>query len=313
MGGSSGSFGRAGSGRTPSEVADMLRREAESSALQFETELSDEFSKLLARFNARNSEETNERLQNIKDVLHDRIDPDSSFDTLFGGSVAKHTYVDGISDVDAMLVVNGTLADADPRSVLNKVATALREKLDAGASVAVGSVAITVTYADGVEIQLVPSVRLGDRLRVPSWEGNSWSTIDPQQFRNGLTKRNNECAGKLIPTLKLAKAINAVLPPSARLSGYHIESLGVAAFRDYAEERTTVRMLPYFFKRASELVLKPMVDRTGQSVHVDQYLGDAMSSSRVGMGHLLSRIHQRMVNASAAKSRDRWRDLFDEQ
>lgn len=312
MGGSSGSFGRAGSGRTPSEIAEMLRKEAESSALQFEAELSEEFSKLLSRFNARNSEETQDRLQEIKDVLHDSIDPSSSFDTLFGGSVAKHTYVDGISDVDAMLVVNGALADVDPRSVLNKVANALQEKLGAEASVTVGSVAVTVTYADSTEIQLVPSVRLGDELRVPAWEGNSWSTIDPRQFRDGLTKRNGECGGKLIPTLKLAKAINAVLPPSVRLSGYHIESLGVAAFRDYVEERTTVRMLPYFFKRASELVLHPMVDRTGQSVHVDQYLGDAMSSPRLNMSHLLSRIHQRMVNASAAKSRDRWRDLFDE-
>ena len=71
-------------------------------------------------------------------------------------------------------------------------------------------------------------------------------------------------------------------------------------------------MLPYFFKRASELVLKPMADRTGQSVHVDQYLGEAGSPERLGMSHLLTRVHQRMVNASAAKSRDRWRDLFDD-
>ena len=104
MGGSSGSFGTAGSGRTPSDVADRLRREAESSAIQFEAELSEEFAKLLTGFNARNSDEINERLQTIKDALHDTIDADSTFDTLFGGSVAKHTYVDGLSDVDAMLV-----------------------------------------------------------------------------------------------------------------------------------------------------------------------------------------------------------------
>ncbi|CAN7245404.1 nucleotidyltransferase [Variovorax sp. LjRoot175] len=312
MGGSSGSFGRAGSGRTPSDFAEQLRKDAETSALQFETELSEEFADLLSRFNARNSDQTNERLEAIKDVLHDNIDADSSFDTMFGGSVAKHTYVDGLSDVDAMLVVEGDLTDASPRAVLEKVANALEDKLESEAKISRGTVAITVSYKDGTEIQLVPSIRDGEKLRVPAWEADKWSSIDPKQFRDGLTKRNNECAGKLIPTLKLAKAINAVLPESARLSGYHIEALGVAAFRDYKEERTTVRMLPYFFKRASELVLNPVADRTGQSVHVDQYLGPAMSSARVGMSHLLLRMHQRMMNASAAKSRDRWRDLFDE-
>lgn len=312
MGGSSGSFGSAGSGRAPSEVAEKLRQEAESSALQFETELAEEFSGLLSRFNARNSEETNERLQKIKDILHETIDPASSFDTLFGGSVAKHTYVDGISDVDAMLVIKGQLENSDPRTVLKSVADAIKSKLGQKAEVSSGAVAVTVLYPDGTEIQLVPSVRRGDFLRVPAWESNEWSTINPKQFRDGLTKRNDECGGKLIPTLKLAKAINATLPENARLSGYHIESLGVAAFRDYTEERTTVRMLPHFFKRASELVLSPMADRTGQSVHVDQNLGEAGSPVRVNMSHLLARMHQRMVNASAAKSRERWRDLFDE-
>lgn len=308
MGGSGGTF--SGPGRSPEEHAEKLRKAAESSALEFEVELAKEFSELLSKFNSRNTVETQERLQEIKDVLHDRLD--SSFDTLFGGSVAKHTYVDGISDVDSMLVVSGPLEDANPQHVLTKVADAIRHGLDPSIQVTVGRVAVTVTYPDGSEIQLIPSTRQGTQLKVPAWEANTWSTIDPRQFTDGLRKRNEECAGKLIPTLKLAKAINATLPENARLSGYHIESLGVAAFRGYDGERTTVRMLPYFFKRASEFVLRPMADRTGQSVHVDEHLGPENSQARSAMSHLLSRMHQRMLNASASKSHDRWRDLFDE-
>ena len=175
-----------------------------------------------------------------------------------------------------------------------------------------GSVAVTVVYRDGKEIQLVPTVRDGDKFGVPSWDKNKWSSIDPRQFRDGLTKRNDECNGKLIPTLKLAKAINATLPEAARLSGYHIESIGVTAFRSYNDAKVPVRMLPHFFKKASELVLRPMTDRTGQSVHVDGYLGDANSSERVAASHMLRRIHQRMMSASAGHSRERWQDLFDD-
>lgn len=308
MGGSSGTFG--GKGRSPAEIAAKIQSQVESSAAQFDAELAGEFNVLLARFNTRNSQEVAVRLANIKDALHDEIE--ASFDTFFGGSVAKHTYVDGISDVDSMLVVSGPMADADPRTVLNEVSRALREKLDGEATVTSGRVAITVTYNDGMEVQLVPTVSKNGNHHIPAWEENTWSPINPDKFRHGLTKRNNECNGKLIPTLKLAKAVNATLPENARLTGYHIESLGVAAFRGYAEERTTVRMLPYFFKRASELVLSPMVDRTGQSVHVDAHLGAANSDLRQGLSHTLARLHQRMANASAAGSKDRWREILGE-
>jgi len=307
MGGSAGTFGR---NRSPAEVLAKIQEHVATSGAAFDTELQKEFAALLVRFNARNSQEIVERLQVIKDGLHDSIS--STFDTLFGGSVAKHTYVDGISDVDSMLVISGPLANSDPNVVVGRIASALKDKLKNAAEVTSGRVAITVTYADQTELQLVPTVERNGKLHVPAWESNSWSSIDPTQFRDGLTKRNVECNSKLIPTLKLAKAVNATLPEAARLTGYHIESIGVAAFRGYEGEKTTVRMLPHFFKRASELVLSPMVDRTGQSVHVDTHLGEANSEARRTLSHTLARIHQRMANASAAQSRDRWREIMGE-
>ena len=307
MGGSGGTF--SGRNRSPAEIAKVLQEDASVKADQFSTTLAQEFSRLLSQFNARDTVETAERLQTIKDALHDQIN--GSFDTLFGGSVAKHTYVDGISDVDSMLVISGDVADAKPDSIMNKVATVLTTHLAHEAEVSVGRVAVTVKYHDGGEIQLVPCLPQSDgRLQVPAWETNSWSTIDPQKFRDGLTKRNEECNGKLIPTLKLAKAVNSTLPESAQLSGYHIESLGVAAFRNYEGEKVPVKMLPHFFKRASELVLTPMTDRTGQSVHVDQHLGAANSDARRALSHTLARMHQRMVNSSAAGSRERWLEIL---
>jgi len=307
MAGSGGTFG--GNRRSPSDIAEKLREQTLQSAAAFETTLASEFSKLLAKYNARQSTEVQEHLEGIKILLSDELE--TTFDTLFGGSVAKHTFVDGISDVDSLLILEGSLEKQKPSKIIRKVCQSLQKGI-ANAEVTSGRVAITVKYRDGLELQLVPTVRAGDKLRVPAWEKDQWSTIDPRQFRDALTQRNQECAGKLIPTLKLAKAVNFTLPESLRLTGYHIESLGIAAFRDYTGEKTTVRMLPFLFKKASDLVLTPMRDRTGQSIHVDEYLGDTNSDSRVVLSHTLARIHQRMMNASAAASPERWRDLLGE-
>lgn len=89
-----------------------------------------------------------------------------------------------------------------------------------------------------------------------------------------------------------------------------MESLAIAAFRDYAGEMTTSAMLPTFFERARELVLSPIKDSTGQSVHVDSYLGAAKSAARLSASHLLGRLARRMRNATAAASTAQWRAIF---
>src|SRR5205085_3963650 len=123
------------------------------------------------------------------------------------------------------------------------------------------------------EIQVIPAVRTRDGLRVPAWLGNGWAEINPEKFTAALTKRNAQCGGKLIPTIKLAKAINATLPEPHQLTGYHMESLAIAAFRGYDGPQTLPKMLPYFFTRIPDLLLQPIKDKTGQSVHVDTHLG----------------------------------------
>jgi predicted nucleotidyltransferase len=112
---------------------------------------------------------------------------------LFGGSVAKHTYVDGLSDIDSLLVINGSdLAEGTPREALKKI-----EKILSG--------------------------KLGDE------------------------------------------------------------------------------------------VLTPIRDKTGQSVHVDGYLGSADSEARRNASHLLGGIAKRMRSASTAASKEQWAAIFDEE
>ena len=288
-------------------------REAEEKAKNatFEAALSGALSELLRDYNARDTALVRERIDELKGALEGTIE--GSVDQIFGGSVAKHTYVDGLSDIDSLVIINETdLENKSPQAALEHIKKSLEggEIADA-TSVKHGRMAVTVEYKDGMTVQLLPAIKDADgRLRVPSSRQDGWSRINPAAFSEALTRHNQRCGNKLVPIIKLAKAINGTLPEAQRPSGYHMESLGIEAFRNYDGENTTKAMLPVFFERARELVLSPIRDATGQSVHVDEYLGPANSPERVAISHVMSRIARRMRNATAAGSTGQWRSMF---
>lgn len=297
--------------RSPGELREAARQAEEKAAdAAFSGEVAKLLGNLLAEFNGRDVEQVGDRLADLKAALTGSLE--GSFDQIFGGSVAKHTYVDGISDIDSLVLLNDSSLDgASPGQALNKMATLLREAVGSNAEVSHGAMAVTVKYSDGMTIQMLPALRSRDGLvKVPSSRSAGWSEIDPVAFQGVLTARNKECGGKLVPVIKLAKAINGQLPESQRLSGYHMESLAISAFKGYTGEKTSVAMLPHFFERAKELVLSPIRDSTGQSVHVDSYLGAPGSEARQSASHVLGRLERRMRNATAAGSLEQWRDMF---
>ncbi len=313
MGGSGGGGGGgAFSGSRRAEQLQKLVRDAENktTVAAFETELASVLGDLLAEYNGRDPNATRERLDEIKSAL--QVEAEGSFDQLFGGSVAKYTHVEGLSDIDSLILINDSeLEGKSPEAVLSKIEKIVRDDLGGEASVSHGRMAVSVEYKDGMLIQLLPAIKSDEgNLHVPSSRSEGWSKINPVAFTEALTRRNQECGNKLIPTIKLAKAINGQLPEAQRLSGYHMESLGIAAFKSYSGAKSTVAMLPAYFERARDLVLSPIKDSTGQSIHVDEYLGPANSPARMAMSHVLDRIARRMRNASAAGSADQWRALF---
>ena len=67
-----------------------------------------------------------------------------------------------------------------------------------------------------------------------------------------------------------------------KMSGYHIESLAIDAFKDYQGPLDPKTMLVHLLGHSMEAVKKPIVDSTGQSRHVDEYLGQTDSNLRKG-------------------------------
>jgi hypothetical protein len=296
--------------RTPEQLAQKVRETEEDTAVKtFETELSGLLNGLLASANSRDVELVKDRLGVIKGALSGRLE--KTIDSLFGGSVARHTYVDGLSDVDSLLILNETaLEGVTPAKAIEKIADIIKGAVGDEARVSTGKLAVTLEYKDGQQLQLLPAFRVENKLKVPSFRYDGWSGISPESFQNALSSTNDACGGKLVPTIKLAKAVIGTLPESQRLTGYHVESLAIAAFRNYQGPKTTAAMLPIFFERAREMVAKPIKDTTGQSIHVDDYLGPEDSAQRIAASHVLSRIGKRMRNASAHMSKDQWDSLF---
>jgi hypothetical protein len=305
MGGSGGGGFR--SDRSPSELRTEVQRELQRAKL--ESDVNSMLTDALAEINNRDVDLINERLDEIVTALGEQIDDIDRL--LYGGSVAKHTYVDGLSDVDSLVVLKADVLEADtPQALMEAMELALRQGLDTGRinDIAKGF-AITVKYKDGNQIQLLPAVERDNRVAISDKDGTGWSFIRPKAFEEQLRAANRAQGGRVIPTIKLAKAVvDGSLSNEDRPGGYHMEALAIDAFRHYEGPRNNKALLTHFFTHASNRIKRPLADVTGQSERIDEVLGPAESSARQRVSRALGRIASRMESANSASD---WRKLFD--
>jgi Second Messenger Oligonucleotide or Dinucleotide Synthetase domain len=305
MGGSGGGGFR--SDRTPSELRTEVQRELQQA--KRESEINALLTEELAEINSRDVPLINERLDEIVEALGDRIEDIDRL--LYGGSVAKHTYVDGLSDVDSLVVIKAGVLDADtPQALIDAMERALRQGLDMGqVDDLVKGFAITVKYKDGNEIQLLPAVEHEGRVAISDKAGTGWSFIRPKAFEEQLSEANSAQGGRVVPMIKLAKAVvDGELSKEDRPGGYHMEALAIDAFRDYQGPRNNKALLTHFFAHASERIKQPLADVTGQSDRIDEVFGPAGSPARQRISAALGRIASRMETATGPAD---WRALFD--
>ena len=298
---------------SPEELRQWIAQTGnETEAVAHASRVNGALAQLLGRYNERDVTSMRTRLGEIEAAIEDTLD--TTVDLRFGGSIAKRTYVDGLSDVDALAVLRDQdLASLTAQEVLDTFARTLDRNLAYNVKVMEGNLAVTISYPDGMEVQILPAVQTRSGVRIPSYSGNEWSPIiRPREFADKLTQRNKACGGRLVPVIKLAKATLADLPGSIKPSGYHIESLAVEAFKRYSGPSNYKDMLHHFFQRGSELVLSPMKDSTGQSLNVDQDLGAAKSRNRRTLRGVMDRIARRMANADRAGSSEEWLEAIGE-
>ena len=306
MGGSGG--GHSGPSIPMEEL--YARSQSRTEQRQYELEVEDLLTENLGNFNDRDVEVINDHLATIEEALSK--DSEEIVKLAFGGSVIKHTYVDGLSDVDILVCLNDTsLENKNPNQVLKYFEAMLHERLP-NTEISRGDLAITVKFSDGNEIQLLPAIETATGCRIAQPKQNQWSNvIHPESFAKKLTQVNQSNGGKVVPVIKLLKPMNERLPEALRLSGYHIESLAIRIFENYNGRATFREMVKHFWYKAQSEVLNPVLDTTGQSRHVDDYLGRAGSDARHQVSKAIGRVITKIERADNLKSTDRWQELLE--
>jgi hypothetical protein len=222
--------------------------------------------------------------------------------------------VNGLSDVDLLARIDDpSLVSRPAQEVLRRFAARIQRRLP-NTQVTPGQLAVTVRYSDGHELQVLPALRTGSGVRIPSPSGEGWSNvIRPEAFARKLTEVNRNCGRRVVPTIKLFKGAQESLPENARLSGYHVESLAVKAFEGYEGRRVYKDMLMHILRRAAEDVRTPISDRTGQSIHVDDYMGPANSQARQRSSSYIGRLARRLEIADRERRVGEWEKIFGDR
>lgn len=159
---------------------------------------------ILKNVNKRDINTINTHLNTIKKALEKDIE--GSIDLYFGGSVKKYTYVNGLSDIDMLVKLNDTsLQNKTPKEVLKYFESRLRERLP-NTNITVGTLAVTVKFSSGNEIQILPSIKQGSGYKIATADGSKWSNlVKPDKFTEKLTSVNKSNGNRVIPNYKNIK------------------------------------------------------------------------------------------------------------
>ncbi|QEE49115.1 nucleotidyltransferase [Flavobacterium alkalisoli] len=310
MGGSGGSF-YFGSDFNPEDVSKKIREEEEKTKNEsFEIEVSGLLKNILASANSRDADLIQKHLRTVESAIH--FDLDGLITLRYGGSISKHTFVDGLSDVDSLAIINNSeLNNSSPEEVKDFFYQNLQRKLP-NSKIEVGNLAITIKFNSGTEVQIIPALKTQTGIKIPSSrQNNEWSKlIKPDAFAKLLRYSNSQLSGKLIPVIKLAKTLIANFPETRRLSGYHVECLAIEVFKSYNGTHNPKEMIKHFFSEGSKNILNPIKDKTGQSVHVDDYLNEANSISRKMVADSMSSISRKMNNADGSRDIRLWEQIL---
>ena len=305
MGGSGGYgfYRNHGSRWMPSDLEESLEQTRQRTAM---AEISEVFDETVSRINQVDTEALNKHKEAILTTLQS-LYPDA-YDLRGGGSYTRHTYANGISDVDVLLDLGPFSASdipnkANAAAVLDEMEERLQQRLPK-TKVKAGRMAVTVEFSDGHEIQVLPAFRYYSGFRVPDHGGSGWTATQPRVFIERLRERNGQVNGKLLRCIKLAKVIRE--NEGIDLKSYHLENIALKAFENYKGSTSDLAMLKHLFNQAKTLVNRPMPDPTGQQEHVDSYLTN--STARSSLARKLAAVEQAIDNAEGKPAA--WRQLL---
>lgn len=125
--------GSGGSGYTPRSSPSGIERliqqtEGRIEESVYNSQANNLLQEVLKDFNQRDTSKNWEYINGLKDAINEGIE--GTVELAFGGSVRKHTYINGLSDVDLLVQINNTsLEQASPREVLSHFESQIKAAL----------------------------------------------------------------------------------------------------------------------------------------------------------------------------------------
>ena len=292
MGGSGGFSGYKSIG-----ISRLYANVSGSQSSQIEIEMNKFLEDLLKEYNSRDVEAIRTHLNEIEKALGKEIEGIEKI--LFGGSIAKSTFIEGTSDVDALVILDSSkYKNASPKDLQQEFLKMLQHRFPKS-EIKCGALAVTVKFKD-YEIQLLPAMKQNGKLKIASSDGNGWSSlINSAAFTKKLTAINQMNGNKVVPVIKLAKSLFNNLPSKYQLSGYHVEALAVEAFSAYNGRCTLYDMTRHLLDYSTRRVLNPMNDVTGQSGEIDSNFGGRNSMIRQQLSLQIKNIAGKFSGATA--------------
>ena len=293
MGGSGGFSGY----REINPKTQMLSSSKGVQASQREIEINDFLEDLLKELNNRDVEAIQKHIGEIQKVLG--IEIDGLVKILFGGSISKKTFIEGASDVDALIILDkDRYKNSNPKDIQKHFLEMLQRRFPNN-EIIKGELAVTLKFSD-YEIQLLPALQDNGKIRIANKDSTKWSApINIAAFTERLTKTNKINGNKVVPVIKLAKSLFSGMPDGYQLSGYHVEALGVDAFSTYNGRYTLYDMTKHLLNYSVKRILSPMNDVTGQSGTIDGYLGVKNSPDRQLASRYIQDIASRFSGSDA--------------
>jgi len=258
--------------------AQLLSSEQGTQSSQRESEINEFLEALLKDYNNRDVEAIKTHLEEIEKVLGREIEGIEKI--LFGGSITKNTFVEGASDVDALVFLDSSLyKNVNPNDLQNLFYQMLQQRFPR-TEISKGELAVSVKFRD-YEVQLLPAILENGKVRIANIEKSGWSTpINMAAFTDRLTRTNKMNNNKVVPVIKIAKDLFSRLPNEYQISGHHVEAIAVDAFSTYNGRYTLYEMTKHMLDYSTKRILSPINDVTGQSGVIDEYLGFANSLNR---------------------------------
>jgi hypothetical protein len=276
---------------------------------EYDAEVNNRLASALQEANSRDTSALGMHLETIQGALEGLLQ--ETIQLRYGGSVRRHTYVDGVSDADMLVILRSeTALDSSPHELISGFVEALQTRLP-NTEVSAGNLSAKVKFSDGIEIQLLPAFKTRDGLRIARARGETWSgVIRPDEFAREITRQNQGLSGNLVRAIKLYKIAQSSVPEDDQLTGYHVESIAIDAFRNYTGPMQHKDVFLHLARAARDAVLRPMPERTGQSAYVDSDLGPEGSPERVRISNRIRRMVSRLESANSSADLEAWDQQF---